>query len=89
MERKLLLLGLLRQHEMYGYQINDLIDAHLGSNITLTKQRVSTPGSFAHVTPNLLSKKSYRNSAVSIRALKDVERTQRVMEKNAGMKMKK
>ena len=59
------------------------------SNITLTKQRVSTPGSFAHVTPNLLSKKSYRNSAVSIRALKDVERTQRVMEKNAGMKMKK
>jgi DNA-binding PadR family transcriptional regulator len=37
MERKLLLLGLLRQHEMYGYQINDLIDAHLGANINLTK----------------------------------------------------
>ena len=37
MQRKLLLLGLLRQHEMYGYQINDLIDAHLGSNINLTK----------------------------------------------------
>ena len=37
MERKLLLLGLLRQHEMYGYQINNLINAHLGSNINLTK----------------------------------------------------
>jgi DNA-binding PadR family transcriptional regulator len=37
MERKLLLLGLLRQHGMYGYQINDLIDAHLGSSINLTK----------------------------------------------------
>lgn len=37
MERKLLLLGLLRQHDMYGYQINDLIDAHLGSYINLTK----------------------------------------------------
>lgn len=37
MQRKLLLLGLLRQHEMYGYQINDLIDAHLGTSINLTK----------------------------------------------------
>jgi DNA-binding PadR family transcriptional regulator len=37
MERKLLLLGMLRQHDMYGYQINDLIDAHLGSSINLTK----------------------------------------------------
>jgi len=37
MERKILLLGLLRQHEMYGYQINDLIDAHLGTSINLTK----------------------------------------------------
>lgn len=37
MERKLLLLGLLRQHEMYGYQINDLIEAHLGTSINLTK----------------------------------------------------
>ena len=37
MERKLLLLGLLRKHDMYGYQINDLIDAHLGSSINLTK----------------------------------------------------
>ena len=37
MERKLLLLGMLLQHDMYGYQINELIDAHLGSSITLTK----------------------------------------------------
>jgi len=37
MERELLLLGLLRQHEMYGYQINDLIDAHLSYSIKLTK----------------------------------------------------
>ena len=37
MERKLLLLGMLRNHPMYGYQINDLIDTHLGSSIALTK----------------------------------------------------
>lgn len=37
MERKLLLLGVLRQHDMYGYQINELIDAHLGSSFDLTK----------------------------------------------------
>ena len=37
MERKLLLLGMLRNHPMYGYQINDLIDTHLGSSISLTK----------------------------------------------------
>ena len=37
MERKLLLLGVLLQHDMYGYQINELIDAHLGSSINLTK----------------------------------------------------
>jgi DNA-binding PadR family transcriptional regulator len=37
MERELLLLGLLRQTEMYGYQINEFIDAHLGSSINLTK----------------------------------------------------
>ena len=37
MERKLLLLGMLRDHPMYGYQINDLIDTHLGSSIALTK----------------------------------------------------
>jgi PadR family transcriptional regulator PadR len=37
MERELLLLGLLRQTEMYGYQINEFIDAHFGSSINLTK----------------------------------------------------
>jgi DNA-binding PadR family transcriptional regulator len=37
MERKLLLLGLLRTHEMHGYQINELIDIHLGSSIQLKK----------------------------------------------------
>lgn len=37
MERKLLLLGLLRQNEMYGYQINEMIDAHIGNSIRLTK----------------------------------------------------
>ena len=37
MERKLLLLGMLRNHSMYGYQINELIDAHLGTSVALTK----------------------------------------------------
>lgn len=37
MERGLLLLGLLRSHEMHGYQLNELIDRHLGSSIQLTK----------------------------------------------------
>jgi len=37
MERELLLLGLLRQHEMYGYQINDLIESHLSYGVNLTK----------------------------------------------------
>lgn len=37
MERKLLLLGLLRHREMYGYQINEMIDTHLGSSIRLTR----------------------------------------------------
>ena len=40
MERKLLLLGLLRTHEMHGYQINELIDAHLGTSVQLTKPTV-------------------------------------------------
>ena len=31
------LLGLLRQHDLYGYQINEMIDAHLGSSINLTR----------------------------------------------------
>jgi len=37
MERKLLLLGLLRSQAMYGYQINEMIDAHLGTSIHFTK----------------------------------------------------
>ena len=37
MERELLLLGLLRQNEMYGYQINEFIDSHFGSGINLTR----------------------------------------------------
>jgi DNA-binding PadR family transcriptional regulator len=36
-ERKLLLLGLLRIHEMHGYQLNELIDHHLGTSGYLTK----------------------------------------------------
>jgi DNA-binding PadR family transcriptional regulator len=37
MERELLLLGLLRNHEMHGYQLNELIEHHLGAGIQLTK----------------------------------------------------
>lgn len=37
MERKILLLGLLRQHEMHGYQLNELIEAHFGTSWQLTK----------------------------------------------------
>lgn len=37
MERKLLLLGLLNGSDMYGYQINEMIDQHLGSSVQLTK----------------------------------------------------
>ena len=37
MERKLLLLGLLNNSDMYGYQINELVDQHLGSSVQLTK----------------------------------------------------
>ena len=40
MERKLLLLGLLHAHEMYGYQLNDVIDAHLGKSVDLKKPTV-------------------------------------------------
>ena len=40
MERKLLLLGLIRLDEMHGYQINELIDAHLGTSIELKKPTV-------------------------------------------------
>jgi DNA-binding PadR family transcriptional regulator len=37
MEKKLLLLGLLRMNEMHGYRLNELIDAHLGKSVLLTK----------------------------------------------------
>lgn len=37
MEHKLLLLGLLNDSDMYGYQINEIIDQHLGSSVQLTK----------------------------------------------------
>jgi DNA-binding PadR family transcriptional regulator len=37
MNKKLLLLGLLRLQEMHGYQLNEVIDAHLGSSVYLTK----------------------------------------------------
>ncbi len=37
MEKKLLLLGMLRMNEMHGYQLNEFIDAHLGSAIQLKK----------------------------------------------------
>ena len=37
MERKLLLLGMLRDHEMHGYQINEMVDMHLGSSVQLTR----------------------------------------------------
>jgi DNA-binding PadR family transcriptional regulator len=37
MERKLLLLGMLRFNRLYGYQINEMIDVHLGTSIKLTK----------------------------------------------------
>lgn len=40
MDRELLLLGLLRMNEMHGYQINELIDAHLGTSIELKKPTV-------------------------------------------------
>ena len=37
MERKLLLLGLLRSEEMHGYQLNEFIDSHLGDAVHLKK----------------------------------------------------
>jgi DNA-binding PadR family transcriptional regulator len=37
MERKLLLLGMLRNSEMHGYQINEMIEMHLGTSVQLTK----------------------------------------------------
>lgn len=40
MERKLLLLGLLRSQDMHGYQINELIDAHLDTSIEIKKPTI-------------------------------------------------
>jgi DNA-binding PadR family transcriptional regulator len=37
MDRKLLLLGLLRSEEMHGYQLNEFIDSHLGTAVHLKK----------------------------------------------------
>ncbi len=37
MEKKLLLLGMLRMQEMHGYQLNDFIDNHLGASVQLTR----------------------------------------------------
>ena len=37
MQRKLLLLGLLRNSAMYGYQINEIIDTHMSSSVHLTR----------------------------------------------------
>lgn len=40
MERKLLLLGMLRMQDMHGYQINELIETHIGTSIQLKKPTV-------------------------------------------------
>ena len=40
MERRVLLLGLLRKQDMHGYHINELIDVHLGSSVELKKPTV-------------------------------------------------
>jgi DNA-binding PadR family transcriptional regulator len=37
MEKKLLLLGMLRMQQMHGYQLNDFIDTHMGASVQLTK----------------------------------------------------
>ncbi len=37
MERKVLLLGLLRSHEMHGYQLNEIIESHMGTSVALKK----------------------------------------------------
>ena len=37
MEREILLLGLLQGQEIYGYQINAMIDTHVGPSLRLTK----------------------------------------------------
>jgi DNA-binding PadR family transcriptional regulator len=55
MERKLLLLGLLNNSNMYGYQINEIIDQHLGTSVQLTK-----PTAYRYL--NQLAEKGYISS---------------------------
>jgi len=40
MEQKLLVLGLLMNAEMHGYQINEMIEAHLGSGVQIKKSLI-------------------------------------------------
>ncbi len=40
MDRELLLLGLLRMHDMHGYQINEFMDAHLGTSVQVKRPTV-------------------------------------------------
>jgi len=40
MESKLLVLGLLMNAEMHGYQINEMIESHLGTGIQLKKSLI-------------------------------------------------
>lgn len=37
MDKTLFLLGLIRNSDMYGYQINELIDAHFGLIVSITR----------------------------------------------------
>jgi len=39
MEKKLLLLGMLRMQNMHGYQLNEFIDTHMGPGVQLTKPK--------------------------------------------------
>ena len=55
MERELLLLGLLRNHEMHGYRLYEIIDRHLGTSVHLKKptayrllNRMSADGWITH-----------------------------------------
>ena len=55
MERKLLLLGMLNSSDMYGYQINEMIEQHLGSSVQLTR-----PTAYRYL--NQLAEKGYISS---------------------------
>ena len=41
MEKKLLLLGMLRNQEMHGYQLNEMLGHNLGSAVALKKSKNS------------------------------------------------